>query len=267
MSELIPTKEHPHPLLKLQGEERRNFVMKSVTITVLMTVILYFFPPYYGIEKLTTDTAYFMLDLFGFHPRFFTYEDNIHNLPQIEVILFNLYDSTRATYPAISIDASIYRRSNYLIVRACTGMQAGALLVGLIWSTPAKLHDRIRASYVVLIALFIGNTARIAAMIALTTIFITDFKVDYTTAWHLSHDVMGRPLGFFGTIGFTVLIEKRNVKVLDTIQVWIDYLTGAKPKKKKKEIDDMNILSIQALSGEKLKKEDEKSTSEQTSIS
>lgn len=231
MSDLIPTKENPHPLLKLEGQERRNFAIRSVTITVLITVLLYLFPSYYGLEKITTETSYFLLELFGFHPRYFIYEDNLANLGLFDQTLFNLYDSTRATYPAISIDTA-NSRSNYLIVRACTGMQAGALLLGLIWSTPAELHDKIRSSYVILIALFLGNTGRIAAMIAITTIFMQDYGLPYSEAWHLAHDVMGRPLGFFGTIGFTLLIEKRNVKILDTIQVWMDALMGTKPKKK-----------------------------------
>jgi exosortase/archaeosortase len=110
-------------------------------------------------------------------------------------------------------------------------MQAGALLLGLIWSTPAKSHDRIRASYTVLIALFIGNVMRIAAMIAITTILIENFGLTYSDAWMYAHDWLGRPLGFFGTIGFTVLIEIRDVKILDTITVWIDTLMGTKPKK------------------------------------
>lgn len=229
MSDLIPTKENPHPLLKLEGKERKSFAVRSVTITVLITVLLYLFPNYYGLEKITTETSIFLLDLFGFHPRFFTYEDNLANLGLFDQTMFNLYDSDRATYPSISIDTA-YSRSNYLIVRACTGMQAGALLLGLIWTTPAELHDRIRSSYVILIALFLGNTARIAAMIAMTTIFMQDFGLPYSEAWHLAHDVMGRPLGFFGTIGFTLLIEKRNVKILDTIQVWMDAVVGSKKK-------------------------------------
>jgi len=117
-----------------------------------------------------------------------------------------------------------------LIVRACTGMQAGALLIGLIWSTPASMHDRIRASYVILIALFIGNTLRIAAMIAITTILMNYFGLEYETSWSYAHDWTGKPIGFFGTIAFTVLIEVRNVRILDTITVWVDFVIGAKPK-------------------------------------
>ncbi len=226
---LIPTKDNPHPLLKLTGEERKKFVIKSLIITLTITIVLYVFPSYYWLENLTTTTSNFVLNIFGFHPRLFTYEDSLTRLSTIDKTLLNLYDSSRATYPAISIDTAI-SRSNYLIVRACTGMQAGALLLGLIWSTPAKTHDRIRASYTILIALFIGNVLRIAAMIAITTIFIEDYGVGYETAWNLAHTWMGRPLGFFGTIGFTALIEFRNVRILDTITVWIDTLLGTNKK-------------------------------------
>ncbi|MFV2015220.1 MAG: heimdallarchaeosortase [Candidatus Heimdallarchaeota archaeon] len=226
---LVPTEENPHPLLKLEGVERRNFVIKSIFITTSMTLLLYVFPSYYGLEDLTTKTSYFFLNIFGFQPRVFIYEDSIQEMTDFDVFLMRLYDPTRGTYPAISLDTES-GRSNYLIVRACTGMQAGALLLGLIWSTPAEVHDRIRASYVILIALFIGNTLRIAGMIAITTILMNQFNVDYETSWNFAHSWMGRPLGFIGTIIFTVLIEVRGVKILDTITVWIDWITGAKPK-------------------------------------
>ncbi len=233
---LIPTEENPHPLLKLEGIERRNFTIKSIIITTVITVGLYIFPSYYGLEMLTTSTSYFFLEVFGFHPRLFTYEDSFSDLGGFDLFLFNLYDSSRATYPAISIDTNV-SRSNYLIVRACTGMQAGSLLLGLIWATPASFHDRVRSSYIILLALFIGNTLRIAAMIAITTILIENFGLDYQTSWGYAHDWLGRPLGFFGTIGFTILIEIRGVKILDTISVWLDsansLLGGFKPKSKK----------------------------------
>ena len=228
----VPTTDNPHPLLKMTGIERRNFAIKTILFTTAVTVGLYIFPSYYGLEDLTTKTSYFFLDIFGFHPRLFIYEDSLQEIGAFDNFLRGLYDSSRATYPAISLDTNS-GRSNYLIVRACTGMQAGALLLGLIWSTPAGLHDRIRASYVILIALFVGNTLRIAAMIAITTLLMNDFGLDYDTAWHYAHDVLGRPVGFFGTIGFTALIEVRGVKILDTITVWVDWITNAKPSVKK----------------------------------
>ena len=231
MSNLIPTEDNPHPLLKLEGKERRNFAIKTVLFTVAFTTLLYILPNYYFLEEITTQSSYFVLDMFGFHPRLFIFEDNLTRLGPLDQIFYSLYDSQRATYPAISIETG-YSRSNYLIVRACTGMQAGALLLGLIWSTPATTHNRIRASYTIMIALLIGNVLRIAAMIAMTTLFIEDFGLPYSDAWHYAHDVLGRPLGFFGTIGFTALIEVRGVKILDTITVWIDTVMGTKKKKK-----------------------------------
>ncbi len=231
MSNLIPTEDNPHPLLKLEGEERRNFAIRSLLFTVAFTALLYILPNYFFLENITTQSSYFVLDMFGFHPRLFIFEDNLTRLGPIDQFLYGLYDSARATYPSISIETG-YSRSNYLIVRACTGMQAGALLLGLIWSTPATTHNRIRASYTIMIALLIGNVLRIAAMIAMTTLFIEDFGLNYDDAWHYAHDVLGRPLGFFGTIGFTALIEVRGVRILDTITVWIDTLLGSKKKKK-----------------------------------
>lgn len=229
---LIPTESNAHPLLKLKGKERRNFVIQSSLITLGAIVILYLIPPYYGLEVLTTKISYFFLHLFGFNPRYFLYEDNMAKIFVIERYFYFLFDSERATYPAISIFNSGGVPNHYLIIRACTGLQAGVLLLGLIWGTPAKVDERIRASYVVLIALFVGNTLRIASMIAITTILNNDFGMPYESSWHYAHDIMGRPLGFFGTIGFTILIEGRNVRILDTISVWMDFIMDLFSKKK-----------------------------------
>lgn len=227
---LIPSKEKPHPLLDLYGQERRNFVFRSIFITTSVTLIIYvLWPNYFVLESLIAKSSVAVLDFFGFQPRIFVYEDSLQEVPPIDRFLMRLYDPTRATYPAISMDTA-YGRSNYLIVRACTGMQAGALLLGLIWSTPATLHNRIRSSFIMLISLYVGNILRIAAQIGMTLVLINYFGLDYETAWKYSHDGTGKPIGFFGTIAFTILIEVRNVRILDTITVWIDFVTGAKPK-------------------------------------
>ncbi len=221
---LIPTEDDSHPLLTLKGKERRNYALYSFGFTFMMTVVLYVFPPYFGLEMLTTKVSYFFLNIFGFNPRLFIYEDQTSALGFVDRILYNLYDSSRATYPAISIEGEVGVPNYYIIVRACTGMQAGSLLLGLIWSTPAKIKDRINASFLVLLFLFIGNTLRIAAMIAITTVLSYDFGVSHEYAWTLAHDRMGEPLGFVGTILFTFMIEKRNVRILDPITLWIDTL-------------------------------------------
>ena len=221
---LIPTEDEKHPLLTLKGKERRNYAIYSFGLTFSITVLLYVFPSYFALEMLTTKMSYFFLNLFGFNPRLFIYEDQTSSFGFIDQTLYYLYDSSRATYPAISIEGETGVPNYYIIIRACTGMQAGALLLGLIWSTPAKLKDRINASFIVLVVLYIGNTLRIAAMIAITTILTQDFGISHEYAWTLAHDRMGEPLGFVGTILFTFMIEKRQVRILDPITIWIDVL-------------------------------------------
>ena len=71
-----------------------------------------------------------------------------------------------------------------------------------------------------------------ALPIWMTLLLINYFNINYNTAWVYAHDWSGRPIGFFGTIAFTVLIERRKVRILDTITVWTDFVTGAKPKPK-----------------------------------
>ena len=221
--DLVPTKEKPHPLLDLKGSQRDKFALQSFLFTVLVILVMYVLPNLHWLEVLTTNTSLFFLQVFNFRPRFFTYEDNLGNLADFDLLMYNVGDSIRSTYPAISIETGNVP-NHYLIVKACTGLQAGALLVGLIWSTPSRPGDQIRASYLVLIALFIGNTLRIASMIAITTILTVDFNLIYEPSWNYAHNIMGRPLGFVGTIGFVAIIEKTGVKMLDTITVWIDTL-------------------------------------------
>jgi exosortase/archaeosortase family protein len=219
---LKPTEDNRHPLLKLKGKERTNFTLVSFSITMLFIILLYVLPTLYELQIITTKVSFFFLTLFGFDPRYFMYEDQVQRLNIFEQFMYQNYDTNRATYPAIAIEKEGTVPNHYLVVKACTGMQAGALLLGLIWSTPASLNDRIRASYMMLLALFIGNALRIASMIAITTILTKDFGLGYNLSWTYSHDRMGQPLGFFGTIAFVILIEKKNVRILDTISVWMD---------------------------------------------
>ena len=42
------------------------------------------------------------------------------------------------------------------------------------------------------------------------------------SAWYWAHDVLGKPVGFFGTIFFAIIIEKQGVPILNTVSLWID---------------------------------------------
>ncbi|MDH5402115.1 MAG: exosortase/archaeosortase family protein [Candidatus Heimdallarchaeota archaeon] len=234
MLHLIPTEEENHPLLKLQGKDRTKFAIRSFLITAIMTAVIYIVPDYYFLEWLTTWASFYTLKFFGFDPIYYTHIAKVNSLEAIDLFFYNLFDKNRNVYPAIKMSGNGHN-ANYMIVRACTGMQAGGLLLGLIWSTPAENKNRIKASIVMLIALFIGNFLRIALIIAMATLFMEVFDLSYSLSWHYAHDVLGRPIGFFGTIGFTALIEVRKVRILDTITVWIDTIMGTKPTKQDSE--------------------------------
>ena len=64
MDHLIPDKDNLHPLLKLEGNERKSFTIKSIIITLVMTSTIYLLPNYYWLEMITTDSSYFLLSLF-----------------------------------------------------------------------------------------------------------------------------------------------------------------------------------------------------------
>ncbi len=219
---LIPTEHDPHPLLKLKGKEKTQYAITSFLITVFLTITLYVFPDFSVLEYATTRGVYFVLYIFGYSPRMFMYELGLNELGFFDSLIYSIYDGKRSTFPSISIDGTT--QNNFIIVRACTGMQAGALLIGLIASTPAEMKTKIKTGYIVLFTLFIGNIFRIAAQIALTTLFIEVFHLDFETVWAYSHDWTGRPIGFLATIGFTLYIEKSGIRILDTITIWMDEL-------------------------------------------
>lgn len=255
---LIPTKENPHPLLKLKGKDKHLFALKSFTITIAVTLILYTLPDYWFLEYATTKGVWTVLGVFGFHPRLFIYELGIHDLGFFDSVIYRLYDGNRTTFPAINIDGSRTSQNNFIIIRACTGMQAGSLLVGLILSTPAKWKTRLRTAYIILFILFIGNIFRIAAQIALATIFINVLHVPFTGSWGYAHDWTGRPIGFIATVAFTLYIEGSGIRILDTITIWIDevfwfssLIIGGKKKKvvkkrvvKKKRLPTQNSKQV-----------------------
>jgi exosortase/archaeosortase family protein len=101
-------------------------------------------------------------------------------------------------------------------------MQAGALLMALIIVTPADTKKKIKATSFTLIALFIGNLLRIAMVIGMTITIQSAYGGDHASAWFWAHDVLGKPIGFFGTIFFAMIIERQGVPILNTVSLWID---------------------------------------------
>ena len=89
--------------------------------------------------------------------------------------------------------------------------------MALIIVTPADTKKKIKATTYTLIALFFGNMLRIAIVIGMTITIQATYGADYSAAWFWAHDVLGKPIGFFGTIFFALIIENQGVPILNTV--------------------------------------------------
>jgi len=209
-------------LTDLTGKRKHVYSLLSFAIVVALTLILYLVPDYYFLEEMTKETVYKVLELYQF-----SVGDGIpyHEWDYdktIFVIITNIFvslDGHGGMTPVISSSTAVRQ---FAVVRACTGMQAGALLMALIVVTPANIEKKIKATSYTLIALFIGNLLRIAIVIGMTITIQVAYGADYSSAWFWGHDVLGKPIGFFGTIFFAMIIERQGVPILNTVSLWID---------------------------------------------
>ena len=141
--------------------------------------------------------------------------------------------------PGVSIDGTQYPA--YWIVKACTGFQAGAILIALIIVTPSKNRAlpahidpqtiskfrRFQANHTLVynfvhklsvigifwFVLFVANTIRIAFHLWLVSLGYT---------FEFAHDDLSKPIGFVGTLIFAWVIEKSGVPIIDTFADWLD---------------------------------------------
>ena len=211
-------------LTDLTGKKKYTYAILSFAVVVALTLILYLVPDYYFLEKMTKETVYGVLELYQFPIEDGGYYFELDDDKTLFVILTNVLvslDGHGGDTPVIrSIDPGAYRQ--FAVVRACTGMQAGALLMALIIVTPADTKKKIKATTYTLIALFFGNMLRIAMVIGMTITIQATYGADHSAAWFWAHDVLGKPIGFFGTIFFALIIERQGVPILNTVSLWID---------------------------------------------
>lgn len=211
-------------LTDLTGKRKYTYALLSLAFVVILTLVLYLVPDYYFLEKMTKETVQKILGLYRFPVEDGGYYFELDDDKTLFVILTNIFvslDGHGGDTPVIrSTNPLAYRQ--FAVVRACTGMQAGALLLALIIVTPADTKKKIKASIYSLIALFIGNLLRIALVIGMTIQLQSAFGASHADAWFWAHDVLGKPIGFFGTIFFAMVIERQGVPILNTVSLWID---------------------------------------------
>ena len=217
-----------------KGKNKHLYSLISFLFVVIFTVLIYLVPDFYFLEKITHDTVFGILTVYQY--------DIVNGSPWNEIetgtvlltianFLSGIFDGHGGWTPVIE---SITAERRFAIVRACTGMQAGALLMSLIMVTPADFWNKVKATFFTLIALIIGNFFRIALVIGMTVTFEVALGASGTAAWMWAHDVLGKPIGFFGTIFFALIIEKQGVPILNTVSLWIDSVIDIIPCNKKK---------------------------------
>ncbi len=211
-------------LLDPKGKNKYIYSLISFTFVVLLTVLLYLVPDYYFLEKITNNTVFEILQIYQFDVVFDGFYSDKDPEGTFIVAIVNILtglDGHNALTPVIK---SITASRRFAVVRACTGMQAGALLMALIIVTPADFWNKVKATTYALIALIIGNFLRIALVIGMTVTLQVTYGTGHEPAWMWAHEVLGKPIGFFGTIFFALIIEKQGVPILNTVSIWIDSL-------------------------------------------
>ncbi|MHA1304665.1 MAG: heimdallarchaeosortase [Candidatus Heimdallarchaeaceae archaeon] len=220
-------------LHNLEGRNKHIYSILSFIVVIVLTLIFYLLPDYYFLEEITSDVAFQILRLYDFDVKYDGLfietgpEDN--SFLQGIINFFSSFDAHGGKSPVIK---ALTVNKRFAIVRACTGMQAGALLMALIIVTPAKSWNKVKATAYVIVTLVITNFLRISLIIGMTVTLMTNYGVTYEGAWMWSHDVLGKPIGFFGTILFAFIIEGQNVPILNTVSLWIDSLLDLFSKKK-----------------------------------
>ncbi len=175
-----------------------NFqILLSMFTAFVIGMVIYFIPSYWLYGHITRDYVLEIIKLLGV-----TAEKS-----------FYPYESPDPA-PAIRIFINETTVGDYGIVRACTGMQAGAILIALILVTEAPLKNKFIAIPSLLGVLFVTNILRVAFHMLLVAEGIPFF-------W--AHDVLSKPIGFVGTIIFALMIEYQGVPIIDTFADWMDW--------------------------------------------
>lgn len=213
------------------------WMITSFLITVLMSLFIYVVLDLHFLEVITRDTSLQFLQWTGIPAAKANFAFPFNSSPT-----WGQFGEAASNTPGITIANSDYLA--FWIVKACTGMQAGAILISLIYVTPIPLKgkllnpelymnelnfkERLRVNHpifysfahktivavIFFIVLFIANSARIWFHLYL----VGEFHLPFSFA----HDDLSKPIGFIGTLIFAWIIEKLGIPIIDTFADWMD---------------------------------------------
>ena len=211
------------------------WMITSFLITVTLSMFLYISVDYNWLEVITRNTSLWLLQMTGIPA-------TVANFAFPYTPQWGQFGEAAINTPGIKIAGVPYNA--FWIVKACTGMQAGAILISLIYVTPIPVKgkllnpelyinelnfkERFRLNHPVLYSL---THKTIVAVVFFIVLFITNsvriwFHLYLVGAYHLpfsfAHDDLSKPIGFVGTLLFAWIIEKCGIPIIDTFADWMD---------------------------------------------
>ena len=217
----IPDKEEGEMKVAPKRYHNDKLMLSTLLAASIITFLIYTVPDWVFLEIPTRNIISEILNFLGIQNTLIPTLDPNTIIPEfLRGGDFPFLEATTQT-PGIHIPST---NGDYWIVKACTGMQAGGLLIAIILISEATWSSKFRASLVFFTALFIGNTLRIAFHLWCVSFLVTQFQMDPDTAFYWAHDVSSKVIGFFGTIFFALIIEKMGVPIIDQFADWLDWL-------------------------------------------
>ncbi|MFX1250535.1 MAG: heimdallarchaeosortase [Promethearchaeota archaeon] len=168
-------------------------IIVSVLATIVIAAAIYLLPDFLLLENLYRDIVLVILQTIGI------------NATATPPELMNIPDPA-LNIPGYSIPCSI--------VRLCTAMQAGAIILALIVVTKAPLRKKIIAGSTFCVILFFANILRLIFHFVL---------IYWGFPFWFAHDFLSKPIGFVGTIIFSLIIEKQGVPLIETFADWMEF--------------------------------------------
>ncbi len=190
------------------------YMIGTFLIASTLALLIYVVTDYVWLEVPTKDAIRFLLTMVGIEN--YDAPGVIEDFLRGEGIFYEAVDET----PGIYLPDT---NTKYWIVKACTGMQAGALMLSLIAISNAKWKRKLIASVVFFVALFVGNVLRITFHLVVTYILHVNFGLPPMEAFYWGHDIPTKIIGFFGTLFFAWLINQMGVPIIDTFADYVDY--------------------------------------------
>ena len=234
----LTTQEPKITILKEKPPTPYNpwWMVTSFLITVTMSLFLYVSVDYHWLEVITRNTSLWLLQQTNIPATVANFAFPVHT--------GNWYQFGEATTNTPGIKIAHVPYDAFWIVKACTGMQAGAILISLIYVTPIpvkgkllnpelywyelSVKERFRLNHPILYSL-IHKT--LVAALFFVVLFIANsvriwFHLWLVGAWGLpfsfAHDDLSKPIGFVGTLFFAWVIEKSGIPIIDTFADWMD---------------------------------------------